>query len=726
MKKILLFLFVTGFLVTLFSQTIVSTTPSNRNMILEEFTGKACQYCPDGHKRAQLLMNQYPDRFFAINVHQGSYASGTPNYTTPYGNALATQAGIPGYPAGTVNRQVFSGVSLMTPTNYAYSRDRWGQCAAIGLAQPSSLNVAAVGTLDVSTRHLTLLVEVYYTGNAVESTNKLTVAMLQSEILGPQTGATQYYPEMMVGNLYRHMHMLRDYVTGTQWGMDVTPTTSGSFWSYTFEYDIPKNINNIDVVLEDLEFIVFVAENQQTIITGSKANITYVGLPAVAARIEGVTEIPIVDCYSDADAYIKLRNIGQDPVTSAEIQYSVAGETPNTFVWNKREITSMNSDTIHLPTFKVQPYQNQVVNINLIKINNQPITADPKSITIKKDFVKGDAVMKLVITTDRYCSETTFQIFNPDGTVLLSGGPWPDLTGNGTTVREFDFIPTMDGCHKVEVYDAYGDGINAGYGAGNVKILDNQGNQIYYNNGQFGTKLTATVGVNLNYFTITASAGGHGTISPTGAKEYVEGESVSYIFTPDPGYAVDKVLVDGAPVEFTNNCYTFPAVDKDYTINVTFKGTAYYKITATAGENGTIFPDGEKEFLVGENAEYIFTPNPNYVVDELFVDGVSVGFTNNSYTFLVIDKDYTIHVTFKSTESIKDVNGVTISVAPNPVNDKLMVTGIYDKLEIFSLSGQILTTAYHQPFINVTHLAKGIYFVKIQSNGQICTFKVVK
>jgi fibronectin type 3 domain-containing protein len=271
MKKLLSFLLVACFSATLFAQTIVSTEPSNRNIILEEFTGKTCQYCPDGHKRAQQLMAQYPGRFFAINVHQGGYASGTPNYTTPYGDALANQAGIPGYPAGTVNRQVFQGVPLMTPTNFAYDRSRWASCANIGMAEPSCLNIAASGVINKTTRHLSLLVEVYYTGNATQSTNKLTVAMMQNEILGPQTGGSTWYPEMMVGGLYRHMHMLRDYVNGTQWGMEVSPTTAGSFWTHTFEYDIPQHFNNIDVVLDDLEFVVFVCENNQKIITGVEA-----------------------------------------------------------------------------------------------------------------------------------------------------------------------------------------------------------------------------------------------------------------------------------------------------------------------------------------------------------------------------------------------------------------------------------------------------------------------
>ncbi|MCL2247531.1 MAG: T9SS type A sorting domain-containing protein, partial [Lentimicrobiaceae bacterium] len=227
-----------------------------------------------------------------------------------------------------------------------------------------------------------------------------------------------------------------------------------------------------------------------------------------------------------------------------------------------------------------------------------------------------------------------------------------------------------------------------------------------------------------------ASADENGTISSSGNVEYWEGESVKYTFTPAPNYEVEEVFVDGEPMGLAQaTSYTFPAVDKDYTIHVTFRliQGSEFTITASAGENGAISPSGETSFSPGASAEFIFTPDPNYEVEEVFIDAKPMGLAQaTSYTFPAVDKDYTIHVTFKKLFGIKDANGVTIAVAPNPVNDQLFVTGRYDKLEIISLTGQILTTAHNQPVVDVNHLAKGIYFVKIQANEQTCTFKVIK
>ena len=57
------------------AQTFVSTTPENKNVILEEFTGIYCQFCPDGHLIAQNLHNANPNDVFLINIHTGGYSN---------------------------------------------------------------------------------------------------------------------------------------------------------------------------------------------------------------------------------------------------------------------------------------------------------------------------------------------------------------------------------------------------------------------------------------------------------------------------------------------------------------------------------------------------------------------------------------------------------------------------------------------------------------------------
>lgn len=70
-------------------------------------------------------------------------------------------------------------------------------------------------------------------------------------------------------------------------------------------------------------------------------------------------------------------------------------------------------------------------------------------------------------------------------------------------------------------------------------------------------------------YTIKASAGANGSISPAGWCSVVENGNQTFTFTPDKGYTVAKVLVDGKSVGAVKS-YTFKNVTKDHTIEVIF------------------------------------------------------------------------------------------------------------------------------------------------------------
>ena len=71
------------------------------------------------------------------------------------------------------------------------------------------------------------------------------------------------------------------------------------------------------------------------------------------------------------------------------------------------------------------------------------------------------------------------------------------------------------------------------------------------------------------YHTIKATAGANGSISPSGWASVREGWDQTFTITPDKGYAVAKVLVDGKSVGAVTS-YTFKNVTKDHTIEAVF------------------------------------------------------------------------------------------------------------------------------------------------------------
>lgn len=84
--------------------------------------------------------------------------------------------------------------------------------------------------------------------------------------------------------------------------------------------------------------------------------------------------------------------------------------------------------------------------------------------------------------------------------------------------------------------------------------------------------------------TITATAGEGGSIDPSGAVQITDGKSRTFTITPDAGYFIQEVKVDGES-KGTPSTYTFSNVKEDHNIAVTFGGGA----------------TGETELLINED-----------------------------------------------------------------------------------------------------------------------------
>ena len=103
--------------------------------------------------------------------------------------------------------------------------------------------------------------------------------------------------------------------------------------------------------------------------------------------------------------------------------------------------------------------------------------------------------------------------------------------------------------------------------------------------------------------TITATVeGGKGTISPSGLVNVIEGESQEFIITPNEGYEIASLKVDGTEVENPSNTYTFTNVTSNHTIDVSFKEQA---VVPPAVEAPTITKQPQPVSVkVGETATF--------------------------------------------------------------------------------------------------------------------------
>ncbi len=181
----------------------------------------------------------------------------------------------------------------------------------------------------------------------------------------------------------------------------------------------------------------------------------------------------------------------------------------------------------------------------------------------------------------------------------------------------------------------------------------------------------------INTFTITASAGTNGEISPSGDVSVNYGSDQAFTITPSTGYHVVDVLVDGVS-QGAITTYAFTNVQAVHTISASFAINTY-TITASEGTGGAVSPSKTTTVDSGKNQEYTISSNTGYHIVDVLVDGTSKG-AITAYTFNNVQENHAISVTFAiNTFTISASAGGGGSISPSggvPVNygsDKVFV-----------------------------------------------------
>lgn len=520
MKQMKRKMMLVGMMLTAFAasaQTFVSTQPGKRNALIEEYTGVNCQYCPLGHKATDQTVEAFPGRVFAINIHQGTFAS---RFTTQWGNALAGQASISGYPSSTLSRHAFFGNSIHIDPGQAYP------CAAEILEMDAPVNVAATVDIDPQSRLMVVKVEAYYTADANGGTNMLNVALVQNNVLYYQAGASSYYPENMVNGEYQHKHILRDLLTG-QWGDTIHQTTAGSFFTKEYAYVIPPQIGDLEVPdVDDLSVVVFVCEGRKEVLNACEAIRT--GDKAYIAHGNAGGE----ECSLEWNPYVTVVNPTDQPIDN--LKFNVDGSV----VTRNKTIAPYCSDTVRIAHFAIdampeasQSYSQSIsVVFSSFASNGHEVAAagDPVGISYgNAELYTAEGPLTLRIRYDSYPTEVSFSLAGMDDCryYYQTTGSQSDA---GAT-REYTLSPATAGLYRLKVYDVGGDGLS-----GTVAVVDAQGNTLFSRNG---SDLMVWDDLYLNITT----AGSDGPQDPVVAIDDVAMHSVSLQLYPNP--ATDRLML---------------------------------------------------------------------------------------------------------------------------------------------------------------------------------------
>ena len=239
-----------------------------------------------------------------------------------------------------------------------------------------------------------------------------------------------------------------------------------------------------------------------------------------------------------------------------------------------------------------------------------------------------------------------------------------------------------------------------------------------------------------NTYTITATAGENGTITPNGEVTVYEGDNQNFTIVAAAGYRIASVMVDSETevvAQLVDGVYTFENVTADHTINATFEAIPTYTITATAGENGTITPDGEVEVAEGAEQAFAIVANEGYRIASVMVDeteNVTEQLVEGVYTFTNVAANHTIAATFEAipvpTYTITATAGENGSI--NPEGEVTVTEGENKEFTIVANEGYRIASVMVDETENVTEqLVDGVYtFVNVTANHTIAaTFEAI-
>lgn len=192
-------------------------------------------------------------------------------------------------------------------------------------------------------------------------------------------------------------------------------------------------------------------------------------------------------------------------------------------------------------------------------------------------------------------------------------------------------------------------------------------------------------------YTITASAGAGGSITPSGSTTVLETTSQTFTITAGTGYKISDVTVDGASVGVVSS-YTFNNISGDHTINAVFAESAdlpFSDVTSDAWYRGAVnyvYVNG----LFSGTTTSTFSPN-SPMTRGMFV--TVMGRVSGQSSGLV------------SGTAIVTGSDVNIRKEPNTSSSVLGTAGKYTAVQVLGTSGEW----YHIKLGSITGYIRGDY-----------------
>ena len=344
--------------------------------------------------------------------------------------------------------------------------------------------------------------------------------------------------------------------------------TLNPFTDAEFQFTVPQDFSAIG----DYNITTIVTDT----IDGYANNDTLNTVLSMLHLLEGGIEIGqlIPKCGEEVEVIALVTNYGETTFTTTEIEVVVNGSVVETVSYNF-SIPYLAEVMIPITVTENLQQTGNDITLNLLNVNGQPdAVINNNTISGTTDLSNEYDVITILINADNFPQETSWEIYDELKDETIATGSLE----SGTDVYMQDVCVDYGSCFSLYVFDSFGDGICCGFGEGNFSVLDNSGNTLVFNNGDFGDQAQELFCPNGEGCAFTA------TVTTTNAANEISSDG-SITIIPSAGFSPYQFSINGGQTYFDNNVFSNLSPGEYMIMVQDASGTCIYEETVTVEFN---------------------------------------------------------------------------------------------------------------------------------------------
>lgn len=242
--------------------TFAANTNTNRNILIEDFTGHTCVFCPAAADLAHQLYLDNPGRIYISTIHAGPEGIGSfqtvqaPDYPLDFTNPQGVEIGIyfgtndggfSGNPRGTISRIKSGGNVFQSPSAWTSMTN-----AAIS-ANDLKVNIQSKLNYYAPTKGAFLHTEVEVLDGSLASELAMVVYLQEDSLVGDQKMSDNSH-----NSSYVHRDIMRKCIDGRAFGraLSTSDMTNGKYY-LNYSFVVPNQLDG-NYNAENMHLLIYV------------------------------------------------------------------------------------------------------------------------------------------------------------------------------------------------------------------------------------------------------------------------------------------------------------------------------------------------------------------------------------------------------------------------------------------------------------------------------------